>query len=232
MPITNQCSVCSNLFTSKKYGSHIPKYCSRECSNIGRNHRVQKECPNCGNTFIAKRNALAKGQGKFCSMRCGHEYRVAHPTADYEKRFWTKVKIKGPDDCWEYQGGKTKDGYGTYKAEKSVRAHRYSYELANGKITQPKMVVLHECDNPPCCNPKHLKLGTQVQNIEDMVAKKRHRCPEGEDHAHSKVTEEIVLAIRSEYTGKKGEQTALGKKYNITSSNVRYIVNRFTWKHI
>jgi hypothetical protein len=75
--------------------------------------------------------------------------------------------------CWEYQGPRRKDGYGFYNWGNDKLAHRIAYRLACGEI--PKgMVVMHTCDNPPCCNPAHLKLGTKGDNNRDMFAKQRH----------------------------------------------------------
>lgn len=234
MPIV-ECALpnCKNTVYAKP--SQLAKmncYCSKECSVIGRDKRTKLNCLHCGKEFLSRRCELAKGIGSCCSVKCGHRYRAAHNNKDYEIIFWSKVDIKGSNECWPYKEGKNEDGYGTFKAKDGhVRAHRYSYELTYGPIDSGK-VILHECDNPPCCNPLHLKQGTQAQNIYDMVEKKRHRCPEGSNHAHSKLTNEIVLAIRSEYTGKKGEQTWIGNKYGITSANVKAIVERRTWKHV
>lgn len=75
-------------------------------------------------------------------------------------------KVNG---CWEWAGAKTDNGYGAYMR---YRAHRYSFILFNGDITDG-LLVLHKCDNPPCVNPSHLFLGTQSDNIKDCVSKGR-----------------------------------------------------------
>lgn len=78
------------------------------------------------------------------------------------------------DSCWEWPGAKS-DKYGYLKYQgKVLRAHRAMYEAHNGTIPDG-LKILHSCDNPPCCNPKHLSLGTQQDNVDDMMAKKRHR---------------------------------------------------------
>jgi hypothetical protein len=89
-------------------------------------------------------------------------------------RFWDKVAVRGPDDCWEWQAGCFKRGYGAFAFDghKPGYAHRFSYELHHGPIPEG-MRVLHECDNPPCVNPKHLRAGTQKDNIQDAVNKDR-----------------------------------------------------------
>lgn len=92
-----------------------------------------------------------------------------------EERFWSKVDLKGPDDCWEWQASKLPDGYGSFGVRSRVvdKAHRVSWVLKNGPIPDG-MSVCHRCDNPPCVNPDHLFLGTQQDNMKDMVSKGRH----------------------------------------------------------
>ena len=97
--------------------------------------------------------------------------------ANNEQVFWHRVDKTG--SCWEWLGGKDRDGYGRYNLTKSQTlptkwwgVHRLSYTLSKGPI--PKgMVVCHTCDNPGCCNPDHLFVGTQLDNIKDMDAKGR-----------------------------------------------------------
>lgn len=89
------------------------------------------------------------------------------------ERFWEKVDVVEPDQCWNWTGSKTSFGYGVISVSgKLHRAHRVSVEL-DGRVIQPGMVVMHTCDNPSCCNPAHLRIGTQVENALDMISKKR-----------------------------------------------------------
>lgn len=90
------------------------------------------------------------------------------------ERFWHKVAVKGPADCWEWQAGKSR-GYGTcFEHGMPVSAHRVSYAMHNGPIP-PGMVVMHSCDNPGCVNPAHLSVGTQADNMADKTKKGRAR---------------------------------------------------------
>ncbi len=104
--------------------------------------------------------------------------------------FWTWVGIGDPDECWEWTRMRRQGThpYGLlYVNNRQRRAHRIAWELANGPIPDG-IEVCHRCDNPPCCNPAHLFLGTQRDNMDDCVAKGRHisQNPEprsrGDDH--------------------------------------------------
>ena len=90
-------------------------------------------------------------------------------------RFWSRVIIKGEDDCWLWIGGVGSKGYSNFTIkERQVSPHRYAYEFAFGKFDN-SLPVLHKCDTPLCCNPRHLKLGTYAENTKDMNEKKRGR---------------------------------------------------------
>jgi hypothetical protein len=88
------------------------------------------------------------------------------------KRFWSKVKIGLPEDCWEWQAN-TGKGYGMFWfGKQAIVAHRVSWMLLRGPIPE-NMNVLHKCDNRRCVNPNHLFLGTQSDNFLDMWYKGR-----------------------------------------------------------
>ena len=87
------------------------------------------------------------------------------------EKFWSKVNRRGPDDCWEWMNSGT---YGHFYIGKGQArpAHRIAYELTYGDIPVG-LCVCHHCDNPPCCNPTHLFVGTVQDNMRDKVAKGR-----------------------------------------------------------
>ena len=100
---------------------------------------------------------------------------MARPKSGYTllQRLLNNVIVKDVTDCWEWQGGKQNIGYGMIRDDNKMRTtHRVSYEEHKGPI--PKgLCVMHSCDNPICCNPDHLSLGTHKQNTQDMMSKGR-----------------------------------------------------------
>lgn len=95
-----------------------------------------------------------------------------------EQRFWSRVKKGAKDECWEWQGPTQKTfGYGWTWFDGSARnTHRVAWILTHGPIAAG-LCVCHRCDNPKCCNPAHLFLGTKGENTLDMVAKGRNYRP-------------------------------------------------------
>lgn len=92
-------------------------------------------------------------------------------------RFWRKVdRAAGPGACWPWTGGRKTAGYGNFCVDRRtntfVIAHRYAYEQVHGAIPDG-MYVCHRCDNPWCCNPAHLFVGTAAENNRDMRQKGR-----------------------------------------------------------
>lgn len=94
-----------------------------------------------------------------------------------EGRFWPRLdQSGGPEACWPWTGSRTRTGYGKCSVDgRHVAAHRLAWQLTNGPIPDG-LHVLHRCDNPPCCNPGHLFLGTHTDNVRDMLAKGRGRA--------------------------------------------------------
>lgn len=118
-----------------------------------------------------------------------------------ERIGWTVVQRDTPyaeGPCWEWNGAINDSGYGlltlSQQNQKHARVHRLVYETANS-VSLKGQVILHKCDNPPCVNPNHLKVGTQADNINDMVRKRRHWC---HDRTHCKNGHDLTVegAIR------------------------------------
>jgi len=152
--------------------------------------------------------------------------RTTPVTPDDIARFWAKVNIRGPAQCWEWQGYRTDLGYGQFKlAGKTRKAHRLAYALGHGR--QPaKSNVCHRCDNPRCCNPHHLFLGTKAENSADMVAK--GRSAKGGCHSQAKLTEPQVLFIRKS----RLPCAILSERFNVRPEHISRIRTRTHWKHL
>ena len=113
-----------------------------------------------------------------------------------ETRFWRHVATAGADDCWLWTAHKNANGYGVVGVEgRCMLAHRVSWSMRWGRPVPEDRRILHECDVRACVNPLHLWLGTQRDNIRDMIAKGRMRaglfeaakthCPAGHPYAGS-----------------------------------------------
>lgn len=137
-------------------------------------------------------------------------------------RFWSRVDIATDFQCWEWKGARDAKGYGIYKG---TRSHRVSYTMVNGKIPDG-LLIRHRCDNPPCCNPKHLEVGTHADNTNDAVV--RGRIARGSRHGNTKLSDEDVAFIRANPF--KEKQIALARRFGVTPSAVSYIRSGRSWK--
>ena len=119
--------------------------------------------------------------------------------------------------CWEWQRGKIGMGYGhiSYRGNKLL-THRLMWELHNGTIPY-KMCICHHCDNPPCCNPDHLYLGTYKDNNIDTVIKGHHI------NGHAKLTENDVREIRRLLSIKLYTQQQIADMFNISKPVINHI---------
>lgn len=161
-----------------------------------------------------------------------------------QARFWSRVDIRGPDECWPWLAGKSK-GYGVIEIDgRSHKAHRISWSIENGAIPAGRLIC-HECDNPPCVNPAHLFDGTHKDNSDDKIAKGRDRKATGADHPNVKepwrvtgernpnavLTVDDVRSIRTRAAS--GEAIAsLAREWSLSEAGIRNLVKRRTWKHI
>lgn len=156
--------------------------------------------------------------------------RIPELTLKQVIRFCAKIRI-GPK-CWEWQGRPTGNikygGYGCIRLNQvPFLSHRVAYKLHTG-IDPGDLLVCHKCDNPICCRPSHLFLGTQAQNLEDMYKKRRQNIARGIRHSQAKLTESDIRKIRA--SSRTGRQ--LAKQFKMSPAAISNILNRNTWKHV
>ena len=150
---------------------------------------------------------------------------------DMIARFWSKVNYPGNDrDCWEWLAYYNFCGYGQFFIAKGqkISAHRFSWEFYNGPITN-RLNVLHKCDNPLCCNPEHLFLGTTFDNSKDMVQK--GRSARGSLQGNSKLSETDVVDIKRRI--KAGESnSSIGQLYSVSPVTISGIRIGKNWNSV
>jgi len=157
-----------------------------------------------GHTLIAKGSGHIAGILYACHMSISHLNEVlASPEMleSLKRRFSSKVKAGKPNECWPWIAKATaKYGYGRMTAGRGryLRAHQVAWALENGPIPEGS-VVLHSCDNPACCNPRHMSIGTQAENMAEARDRKRAASPprhSGETHPMAKLSDSAVAEIR------------------------------------
>ena len=114
------------------------------------------------------------------------------PISEKLKRY-----IVTPTGCWEWTGGRDKDGYGklNHRRQTTLRAHRVAYEFYKGDLHKDDLVC-HSCDNPPCINPAHLFKGKPIDNTADMIRKNRQANQKGEANGSAIYTETQIAECR------------------------------------
>ena len=142
------------------------------------------------------------------------------------------LKVNKTDHCWLWTGARqTHRGalwHGVVRRNnKGYLAHRYSWIIHNGPIPSG-LCVLHRCDMPACVNPDHLFLGTQLDNIADMMAKDRHGDQRGVRQSSAKLSEQNVLDIRLS----SDRSQLLADQYLVSPATINDIRKRRTWTHI
>lgn len=159
------------------------------------------------------------------------------PESAFE-RFGELVAAGEPGECWEWQGNRIREnGYGrltiTVEINKYVQiyAHRIALHLAGIELGfQDK--VLHSCDNPPCCNPYHLRPGTQADNVWDRDERGRRTALRGEAVAVAKLTAETVRQARAEYARGTISMRALAEKHGVCYQTIQSALHYRTWRHV
>lgn len=176
---------------------------------------------------------LSRAQ-RYCSMKC---------------RFYRSVQVGTDSECWLWRGYCDRDGYGRVDPPNAVhgerRTHRIAFILAHGVIPAGAL-VMHVCDCPACCNPRHLRVGSPLDNMRDKISKgrmrprsftdeqrARHRAMfVGEKSTSVKLTTEAVVRIRAMYAQGGCSQRALAREFGVAQQSISRIVRRTRWSHL
>ncbi len=189
--------------------------------------KLIRTCETCGRTFTA----YPSRAGRFCSRRCTGAFALTVSIASRRdsgpERFWSKVDRGGADECWDWLGRRSAGRYGAVTWHgRETKAHRVAWEMANGRPVPSGLVVRHDCDNTICCNPAHLSVGTQADNMADAVMRGRI------SHLGNRtLTEAIVRDARRRHAA--GESAhVMAAEYGVTVSGLRKAIYRSSWQHV
>ncbi len=150
-------------------------------------------------------------------------------TPDVLARFMDKISPEPNTGCWIWTAA-ARSGYGILGVKNKVYlAHRLSYLHFVDPQMPIHLDVCHKCDFPPCVNPTHLFAGTAKDNVQDMMTKGRNNPPRGEAAGCVKLTEQEVIQIREEYATGAYSLRALGDKYNVSHTAIRYAKDGLSW---
>lgn len=146
------------------------------------------------------------------------------------RRFWSRVQKGDESECWFWTAG-MRNGYGAIKHQGHVlSAHRVAFVITHG-TPGAGLVIAHKCDNRACCNPSHLEAITPGQNNTDARGRLRFHLTRGEDHAGSKLTNEIVTeAWRLRGEGASIRQIA--ETLDVSYETLRGVLYQRSWKHL
>lgn len=148
---------------------------------------------------------------------------------DVKERFWSKVSIKSPNECWNYRGYKDRDGYGNFWTRDTyIKAHRFAYELHYKCKIPAEKLILHNCDNPSCCNPYHLRIGTQSDNLRDRSI--RNKVYSKKCMNNAKLTEENVKRAIKLYNTSSYSYAKLGRIFEVSGEVMSRAIRGIT-KH-
>ena len=180
-----------------------------------------------GTTKVLHRHNLVSGRTTSCGCKA----------PGLAERFWSKVSVAGPNDCWSWLGTTSKSGYGRlfggrHSGKQSTHtASRLSYELNCGPIPDG-LEILHSCDNPRCVNPRHLRVGSHKENMSEASERQRFKNHvKGRAHHNAKLSAAKVKAIRRRHA--RGESSrALAVLYGVAKPTMYNVLHGRTWKHV
>jgi hypothetical protein len=159
-----------------------------------------------------------------------------------EVRFWAKVIIpENPDDCYLWTAYKNKDGYGCIstgiKRGATDLSHRISWLLEHGTLPKKEsgLEICHSCGNRSCVNPRHLRLGTHQDNMDDLFVRSDRGIltrKRGSSHGRAKFTEDQIRLVRRQFDAGSKTVTQLAREYSVNYKTMNDIVLRNHWKQV
>ena len=159
-------------------------------------------------------------------------------TTEFIQKFCLKFDPDTKESCWEWTAGKNADGYGRiWNGCTHLRAHRVAYEIFVGDIPEG-LHVRHKCDNRVCVNPHHLEVGTNADNVRDMV--ERGRQAKGSEHWPAKLCEPEVVLIKqflARHPPRPGRHSGgqcdfIGRWFGVAAVNISQIHTKRIWTHV
>lgn len=153
---------------------------------------------------------------------------------EYIDRFWSRVNILGPGDCWKWQGA-TPRHYGHYHyGPDGTSCNRFVLMLKLGRFLVGDEQALHNCDNPPCCNPKHIFLGNNAINVRDKMDKGRLNLRYGEDHHDARLTNAKARKIRKMHVQNGGLFTTpeLAEFFRVSRGIIKNVIQGKTYRNV
>lgn len=154
-----------------------------------------------------------------------------------EHNFWAKMHL-AENGCWEWKGPINRAGYGWLAwhcpecPKRRMLTHRIAWTLVNGEIPVSTPYVLHKCDNPPCCNPSHLFLGTQKENITDMINKGRQVSTRGCERKNVLLSPQKVIEIRDLRIRKGLMHKELAAMFGVSRATINSVLNWHKWSWV
>lgn len=147
---------------------------------------------------------------------------------DMEAGFWKRIYEEPNTGCWLWSGASDR-GYGRLRVNGRVyKAHRVAWMVCRGEIPSGTHVC-HHCDNPPCCNPDHLFLGSDADNVADKIRKGRMR--RGVDMPGAKLDPDKVREIRGR-TAAGETQNAIARALGVSPAAISHVLDGRNWKHV
>lgn len=225
MPVQRVCEACGKEFSRPP--SRSGRFCSQKCykpQGRPRLPRKQRTCERCRIAFEAKTECRAS---RYCSRSCSQPG-FREPALS---RLLAKIEERADNECHPWLGQLDEDGYGKIKfGGKSHRAVRLLWETVYGPIPVGLVVRHVVCDNPICCNRKHLKLGTPDDNKNDSVRQGRHA--HGERNGGAKLTEVNVRYIRFLWETRAVKQPDIARAYDVSLPTINRICRGAYWKNV